>query len=276
MFIHANMVKKMPSIKFSNSTDGQIWGLTRTCAGSSSGEDDIDADHLANTESNSGHGIKQAPSKAVAERALAEAGLKTYFQSTSIYVNCINRRWSTTNTNDNQALHDKLERVKGAEATKPKRAFSLQSPQIDVLWVRMPVTTSARAALNAHCDQEDDDRLRGFEQAFWEVGGKPTGKCAICSSNLVPNRWLSRSRIRWIGYWLDILMRQASHYYQGHSGSPSKLCVVGPEGNWRNIARINIRLKPMWRSGRLPTLPLRRDWPLLHAPHTVPYLFVVE
>ena len=153
LFVHANMLKKLPWTLPFKSDDPKkgVWGVTKR-ANLSTPEDDLDCDHLANPDLQ-GNAIKQPPSQAARRRVALEKGIRTWFRSTREYSSCLDQRWDDPRTQDDKLIDKYVYQMGPLAADRMK----WKSPMVEDLW-------------------SEDERLKGFEAAFWDSGGRTGGK----------------------------------------------------------------------------------------------------
>jgi len=152
LFVHANMLKKLPwTLPFSR-TDRKtgVWGVTRKMD-LSTPEDDLDCDHLANSDL-LGNAIKSPPSHAARRRVALERGIRSWFRGTREYTSCLDQRWDDPRSEDD-LLIDRYINYMGAQK---EIEVPIKSPMMVAEW-------------------KDDERLAGFEERFWDSGGRTGG-----------------------------------------------------------------------------------------------------
>ena len=146
------MLKKLPwTIPLSNSSDEtRIWGITRRLD-LLTPNDDLDCDHLANAD-RLGNGITKPPSPEARRRVALEWGSRSWFRSTREYMSCVDQRWDDPRTENDKLIQSYVDSM----GPPGPDDIVWKNPMKEVLW-------------------ESDDRLKGFENAFWDVGGKAAG-----------------------------------------------------------------------------------------------------
>lgn len=133
-------------IRFGDSTTRPepIWGKSKTAGLKTLDEDDLDCDHMANVDLETGHGIKHHKQARVQLRNYVDAGMRTYWESNRVYSACLNRRWNIPGNDDDRIVAEQRARLvnKPLEEVVPQLAG--QKPLVNMLWVRAPSASFVR------------------------------------------------------------------------------------------------------------------------------------
>ncbi|ORY81239.1 mannosyltransferase putative-domain-containing protein [Leucosporidium creatinivorum] len=178
LFVHANLLKQIPS----GVGKGFAWGKTRSVHLSPPGltlppgnpldhaeilEDyDTDCDQLANA-GNDGRAISEAP-PAIRRRAVLEKGLRPFFHGGWVSALCIDVKWVDPRTE---------EELTWARIAAAGADFEGDLNEVDVSYTVSGdgVEIKFENPLEV-LEWKDDPRLRYFEDAFFEEGGRVNGQ----------------------------------------------------------------------------------------------------